>query len=161
MSSSVDSVGQPGQRFELELPAEHGCGREQVTTAGGQPAHPLPDHRANTRGDAEAGVLFGQPPVGSQQAHQLGDEERIALGLAVNRLGHFRRRRCPGERDVLGHVAHAQPGERDPDGVRLAHHLRERRGEGRLDRGRHVPEGADHQQPAVADLARDVLQKEQ
>ena len=72
----------------------------------------------------QRGARLAEAPLGVEQPHDLGHEERIALGLGVDRRDELVRR--PGRRgelDVLGDVVLVQPVQRDLAGVRLAHEL--------------------------------------
>lgn len=97
-----------------------------------------------------------------EQAHHLRDEERVAIGLGVDRLNHLARGLDAGHTaDVLRHVALAQPSEADLGRVRLPHQLRERRAQRIAERRIDVAVPADHEHVAVSDLACDEPQQQQ
>ncbi len=95
----------------VELPAHHRRGRQHLDGVGGQRRQPPPDHRphaARDRHASPAGPLQGG--LGGQQAHDLPDEQRVALGRLVD-SGDLRFGRChPGERfDQALHLVAIQP----------------------------------------------------
>jgi hypothetical protein len=151
-----------GQRVEPELAAEDGRRREQLAAARRETSQALSDHRADAGRDPERGARLAEAPLSVEQPHHLGDEERVALGLGVDRRHELARR--PGRRrelDVLGDVVLAQAVQRDLARVRFARELgqgrRQRVAEGRID----VAVGADDQQAAARDLARHEAQQQQ
>ena len=91
-----------------------------------------------------------------EQVHDLRDEERVPLRLGVDRIDEARRRLDPcRELHVLRHVRRAKAAERDLGRVRLAHELGQcgcqRIPQRRID----VAVGADDEQAAVFQPARD------
>ena len=148
------AVADPYQRRERELAPEcrrqdeHAVAlfRESVETAGDHRPHALRDgvlrHAARLR--RRRACVVGQ------QAHQLGDEEWIALAAGEDRLGEPGRGFAPGvQLDEAGHVGCGQTAEHDALAGRFARQF----GQGRQQRmcRAHfgVAVGADDQQARV------------
>ena len=94
-----------------------------------------------------------QATLGVQQAHQLADEVRVALGLAVDGGDQVGRRVGPGDAgDEAADLAPVEAGQRQVGGRRLAEQL----GQGAAQRVApvhlDVPVGADDQQARVGQL---------
>ena len=98
-----------------------------------QPLHTLPDDDAHARRDAQMRVGVGDPPLAVEQAHDLADEQRVALGLGVDR---GREPRCGLDAGARARYTAATSGslearERDVRRLRLAHELGQRRAQRR------------------------------
>ena len=78
------------ERVEVELPPEDRRDREHLVAVVGEVLQPPADDLADALRDPDApaagGVGLVEPALGREQAHDLADEERVALGLAVHRL---------------------------------------------------------------------------
>ena len=118
-------------------------------------SHALRDHKRRCCRLVEASLRDEQP-------HDLADEKRIAIGPGHHRRAQVRcGRRGRGELDKAGDVGFTEAGERERPRDRLAGQLNEGRGE-RIRKGRiYVPVRADDQQAALAELARDELEKQE
>jgi hypothetical protein len=99
-----------------ELPPEDRCTHEHVGALLRQVGQALCDHLPDGVRDGRTAALgAAQASLGDQQLDQLVDEERIAVGLAVNRRGQrvgvldLRR-----QRDEAGDVELAQAAQRQP-----------------------------------------------
>ena len=151
-----------GERVEAELPAHDRGGGEQAPAAVGEAPHALSDDHADPRRDAQMRSGLGETALGVEQAHHLGDEERIALGLGMDRLHQPRRRLdARGALDVARQVGLVQARQLDLGGLRLANQLGERGDERSLEGGIHVAEGAEHEQATPGQLASDEAQQQQ
>ena len=105
---------------------------------------------------------LGDPAVGIEEAHDLRNEERVAFGLGVDRLDQSRCGLDPGRRlDVLANVAPRSAGQRDLGGrgsrTTSASAEVERVAQRRVD----VAVRANHEQPAVGDLASDEPEQQE
>ena len=105
------------QQVELELAADHGRHLERLAGRGAQAPQPPRRHLAHAVRHPGLGQRSGgmEPAAaGSQVAHDLLDEERVALGLAVQRPQERRLHVVHPERGhQLGHLGLREPGERD------------------------------------------------
>jgi hypothetical protein len=152
----------PRQRIQPELTTHHGGGDKHAPAVLGEPSDALADHGAHARRDPPVWVRVGQAPFGVPQTHDLHHEERIPLRFGVNCLDQpGRELRSGGELDVGGHVGFAQPRKLYLRGVPLTRELGQRRGQRLLQHRVDVAKRAEHEQPAVADLASDELEQEQ
>ena len=162
MSRAVEP-GELGQRVEPELAAEDGRrARAARGSAGERRPRRWPMTARTLGGIRSAAPVSPRRPSASSSRTTSADEERVALGLGVDRRDELvRRPGRGGELDVLGDVVLGQAVERDLARVRLAHELgercRQRVAEGRID----VAVGADDQQAAAGDLARDEAQQQE
>ena len=159
-------LGQPLQGIERELAAEHGGEREHDHALLGQAPQPPPDHLANALRDPEcpelAGIDVGDMSIRCEQAHDLGDEERVASRLCMDRRAQpCGRGRAGSELDILRDVLFGQSTELDASRDLLPRQLRERRRE-RIAHGRvDVAVRADDEDPAAGDPSRDESKQEQ
>jgi hypothetical protein len=83
------------QSAQLEVAAEDGGNRQDPPAAVGEAAEPLGDHRSDAlrqpgRQHRGARLGVGEAALAGEQADDLGDEERVAVGLLV----HGRRQLC-------------------------------------------------------------------
>ena len=100
------------QRVEPELAPDHRGGQQQGASAIGQRREAVADRLADAVGDAQPRDLrlAVEATLGAQQAHDLVDEERVALGREVDRPHDAVGRAAPGDAlDDLADVALAQP----------------------------------------------------
>ena len=119
-SSSSDVSAGPGQHVEVEVPADHRGQRQHPLGVVSQPPDACADHHTDAGGQGHlfdgvpcdppaGGVLVDRPGLGEVTEH-LGHEERVAVGLAVHRMG-----------ETHGGVIEGVPGggfhERDDAGV--------------------------------------------
>ncbi len=121
-------------------------------------AHPLGD------GDAPGLDLLRslQAAVGNKQAHDLVDEEGVALGLPVDSLHQGLGRLNPGgDLDEAGHVALAEAAQEDALAELSAGQLAERVSEGMLASQLHVAVCSENHQAGAAQLPRQELQQEE
>ena len=106
---AVRQPAEPRQRVQAELPAHHRGRHEKAAALLGEPRHAPTDHRADPRRDAQVRVRLGDAALGVKQPHDLRDEQRVPLRLAVDRVDQLSRRLDPGrELDIFGNVALAQ-----------------------------------------------------
>jgi len=98
--------GGPGQHIELEVPADHRGQRQHPLGVVSQSPDPCADDHTHTGGqgqgiegvlcDPPAGGVLGDRPGLGQVTKHLAHEERVAVGLAVHRMGETRRRVIEG-----------------------------------------------------------------
>ncbi len=155
------------QHPQLEVAADHRGNLQDPLAVVGQAAEPLGDHRPDPlrqpalEHPGAAGDRI-EPALAGQQPHHLGDEQRVAVGLLVQRRGQRRRGRHPGhQRDEAGHVLLVQPAQQHPPAVPPS---------GQVGQGRHqrmppvdlcVPVDAHHQQAGTLQLATHEAQQGQ
>ena len=94
------------KRIERELAAEHRGQREHDHALLGQAPQPPPDHLANALRDPEVRssrcIDVGDMSIRCEQAHDLGDEERVASRLCMDRRAQpCGRGRAGSELDIL------------------------------------------------------------
>ncbi len=151
---------------EPELATDDRRDDQHARAVGRQPVEPPTDHLAHALRDARVDGQRRQrvleAPLGDQQAHDLGHEEGVALGLAVERADEARFGDDAGRHlDVAADVTLGQPGEDDARGRgragEVAERVRERMRAVDLD----VPVGADHEQWDVRGRAGEELQHRQ
>ena len=127
---------------------------------------PPPDDLSDALGDSDAPLADGlrvfETAVGDEQANDLVDEERVAFRLLVHRLHErVRRRRARRHLDEPPHVVLRQSAEEDTMAevlsVQIAQRLSQRVLPAQLD----IAVGAEHHQPAAAQLLRQELQQQQ
>ncbi len=108
-------VAEAAEHVEAELAAEH---RRPRTSGPRQPSESrgqaLADHATHAGRDAQMRVGLRQPALGVEQAHDLGHEQRVALGLG---RGSPRPGRAPGATPVApsmysASAARLRPGQR-------------------------------------------------
>ena len=113
-------LGGAGQHIEIEVAADHSCDREDALGVLSEAPDPRTDHLADTVGQRGAveGVVRDPTPVRvlgdrtglGQMPQHFADEERIAVGLAIHRVGQPHRR-------VVERVTGGRLHERDHAGV--------------------------------------------
>src|SRR5439155_16702425 len=75
------------ERLEVKFTTEHGGEREHVEARRGEVTKPATDHLADSLRDAELLDRAGlEAALLDEQAHHFADEERIALGLGLDRV---------------------------------------------------------------------------
>ncbi len=163
----------PGQNIEVEVAADHGCDREDALGLLSEAPDPRTDHFADAvgqRGSVE-GVVRDPTPVRvlgdrtglGQMPQHFADEERIAVGLAIHRVGQPDRRVVEGvtggrlhERD---HVGVVEPGQLDAANTLLAAQGRQRLQERMRARQLAIPIGPEHEEPHRLIRRHDVTQQ--
>ncbi len=159
---------QPGgadQNLDLELAADRGRHPEGLVGLVGEPVEAAPEHLAHPLRDRRlpGGVgVSAQAALAREQAHDLADEEGVAVGLGDHRVRQPRGRRRAGRHlDVPRDRAGVEPAETEATAVLqardLAQHARQRMLASQLD----VAVGADDQQAARGELPRGEAQQEQ
>ena len=120
----AEIVGEGGELLDAELAAEHRGRAQDLLAALREALEAAADDLPHAVGDAHAPVLPGRQPLGregtllDEQAHDLGHEERVALGVAVDGRDQGVGRRDAGRAgdeaaDVLGvEAAAAGPARR-------------------------------------------------
>ena len=142
------------QQVEREVATDHRGDAEQLSGLGREPRQPPGDHVLHCERDRAL------PAFGIQQAHELADEEGIAVGALADRVDQRRLGSSAAARDQLCDLVAAQPDQRNALVLGRARELRERLAEERI--GRVVrPIGPDQQDLRLADLARDERQQAQ
>ena len=141
-----------------EFATEDGCELEHAVALGREVRQAPGDHVPDALRDRDLAL----ESLDGDQPHRLGDEERVSVGLFVQRGDQLGRAEAGrGELDVFGHRALAPPGERQAtrDGLtrELCQGLLQRCAWERVD----VPQRAEHEQSAVAELTGDELKEEQ
>ncbi len=97
-----------------------------------------------------------------EQAHDLGDEQRVALGLSIDRLDQSGRScHSRDQLDEASHVGLCQAPHEDALEELLAGQLSKRLGEGVASGDVDVAIRADHQQPGIGQVAGQELQQQQ
>ena len=105
-------AGDTSERLECELLAEHRRDLEHAVALLGQVGESAGDDVADALRDGDPSSRARPQPLDREQAHRLADEERIPLGLLVQRLRELRRSELRGgQLDVLGDFLLAQPVE--------------------------------------------------
>ncbi len=147
-------AGDPLERVELELGPEHGRGGQRGPLELVQAPHPAQQEVLDALGHARLQLRLGP-------AHELLDEERVALGpvghgpqgagaernpALAHELGH-RVGRQPRERHLLEHAGAAQLGDGAGQRIVLAH--------------LELAVGAEHEQGRVPQGARELAQQQQ
>jgi hypothetical protein len=104
----VGCAGELRQRVEVKLAAEHRREHEQPVALVVEVREPARDHVANRLRQRDS-------TLNGEQAHSLGDEERVTVGLLVQ-LGRELGRRKVGcrQRDVLRNGPWTEAGEMQP-----------------------------------------------
>ena len=117
-NSILGHVADTSERLERELPAEHGREHQDAVALLREVSEPAGDDVPDALRDRRSWLLRLRPDaLESEQAHRLGDEERISLGLLVQRCDELRRGdRRRGQLDVLAHIAARSARERANDG---------------------------------------------
>jgi hypothetical protein len=160
------SAGDADERSRRELAADHGRDRQDAAAFRAEAVQSAADHLPNA-------VRNGEPPgidrgrilqrlAARQQADDLAHEERVAFGLAMHRRDQRGRRREPGRTfDEACDVIDSQTSQREARAEGLAQQRDEAGREGvfRCDLG--VAIRAEHEQAAVAHLARQKAQQQQ
>ncbi len=130
-------VADPGDQLAVELAADRRGDGQRAVGRLREPVEAAADHLADALRDVElpraggGGRVLGQPPLAGEQADDLAEEERVALGLGVDRLGEAGRRLDPGRHlYVAGDDVGVEAAQRDPPrplgGGELAEHPGER-----------------------------------
>ncbi len=159
----------PGERrehVEAELATDRRRDAQHLVAGGGEPLQPSPDHLAHALRHGELGAgdlsLGAEAPFGHQETHDLADEERIALGLAVHRRDELGRRCRPRRHlDVARHVVLGEAAQGETASHGLAGQVAERLEQRMLAAELHVAIGADHEEPRRTHLARQELQQQE
>jgi hypothetical protein len=143
------------QGRQLEVAAEDGGDLQDRLAAVGEPAEPLGHHRPDPlrqagRQHQRTGPSGVERALAGQQTDDLGDKERVAVGLSVHRRRQRWGRRYPGDQgDEAGHFPLVQSAQQQPAVVLPAGQV----GQGRqqwvppVDLG--VPVDAHYQQPGA------------
>ena len=107
------------ERVELELATEHRRQQQHAVAVGREVGETAGDDVADGLRDREPALV--RDALDGEEADDLGDEERIAVGVFVQGPDEPRGRRAgdAGQLDVLGELAPAQSGEREPARHRL------------------------------------------
>ena len=155
----------PGAQQYLpgEVATDHRGKREDLVAAGGQEieaaadrlGYPLGDsHRRGKRCVTESAPLF-------EKAYDLAQEQRVALGLDVQRLCQPRWCRCPGGSDECLHLLLAQPREIEPGKMRYPRQAAQRIGQRVVTRQFSRTISADQQNPTFGQLGGEKLEQTQ
>ena len=159
-------VDRAPEQVDLELAPDHGgpgqdevaLVRELVEAAANDLADPLRNSHEHVAQVARP----VQPALRGEQAHDLGDEERVPLGLLVDCAHQLRARlNVRGHLDEARHVRLAQAAEDDALHKALSGQVREHLGQRVAAAELDVAVGPDHEDPGVADLAREEMQHQQ
>ncbi len=149
-----------GEQAGIDGVAEERRDGERRAAAVAEPAEPARNHLAHAvrhpaRVEVGRGIVLAR-----QQLDDLADEERIAVGLAMERLAERDRvaARADG-REPVGTVRRQEPAEHEAAGRRFAHDVRERLRERRIMPDLGVAVGGDDQDPRVHQLGRDELEE--
>ena len=142
------------EHLEVKFTTEHGGKREHVEARRGEVTKPATDHFADSLRDGELLDRAGlEAALLDEQAHHFADEERIALGLGLNRIDERLGRSTAGRGlDVLRDGRLGQTLQGDAVGHRLASQLGQRARERVAQRWVHVAVGGNHEEPAVGEL---------
>jgi hypothetical protein len=150
------------QHPQLEVAARHRGNLQDSLAAAGQATQPLGDHRPDTlrqarRQHRRAQLSPTELPLAGEQPHDLGDEERVAVGLPVHRRRQprqLRRRRHLGHQgDEAGHLLEVQPAEQQPVMLLAARQIGHRRHQRMSLLHLCVPVAAHHQDAGTLQLA--------
>ena len=159
-------VGRVLEDVRHELPADHRCDGEDAVALLREHVEPAGDHLPYALRNAELPVralaYTDQASLAHKQPHDLPQEERIPLGLAMD-AGHERGRGRHARRhlDVAGDVLLAEPAERDAVSDRLAGERPQRLEERVLPAELDIAVGADDQQARDLHLSREELEQQQ
>ena len=85
-------VGDPLEDSQVELPSDHGRDGEDATALSRQAGNPLADHLAHALRDGKSRAGTLEATIGGEQVDELGEEERVALGLLKDRPHQVSRR---------------------------------------------------------------------
>ena len=133
-------LGGPGQHIEVEVPADHRGQRQHPLGVVSQSPDPCADHHPDAVGQRHlfegvrcdppaGGVLVDRPRLGEVTEH-LGHEERVAVGLAIHRMGETHGRVIEGVPGGGFHERHdagvVEPGQLDAGDAVLSMQRRQR-----------------------------------
>ncbi len=146
------------QHAQPEIAADHGGDLQDPPAALGQAAEPLGDDRLDPLRQAcrqrRARLARAEPALAGEQADDLGDEERVAVGLLVYRRRQPRRWLHPGDqRDKARHLALVQPAKQQPAAALPPGQVSQRRQQRMLRTQLAVPVNAHYQQARIFQLA--------
>ena len=138
---------------------------QEVGRLGGQMPDPTDDDVADSlrqrKVQGPAGCHLVEPPFGGQQPDRLAEEERVAAGLAHDRVQEVRAWCHPRSRlDQLAHRRLAEAHEAQAQRVGLTSDLPHRGGHRRIGDQLHLAIRADDHDRRVAELARHETQVE-
>ncbi len=148
------------QRVEAKLAADDRGRQQEDARAVGQRREAVADRLAHAVGDAQPDDLrlAVEAALGAQQAHDLVDEERVALGRVVDRADDAVGCAAPGDAlDDLGDVALAQAPQRHA--LAVADDVAERAGEDRVQARLGLAVGADDEDRRVAHVDREEAEQ--
>ena len=114
------AFARPREGFQVELAPEHRREHKFAEARVGEVTQTAPDRVAHARRDRDPGVDardFVQPAFGRKQLQDLADEERVAVGLAVDRRDQIGGRlETVLDLDQTGHVGLGQSAQRERRG---------------------------------------------
>jgi hypothetical protein len=157
-------LARPRKRLEVELAAEDRREYQQAIALVREVGESASDDVADVLRDGKPNLGAGgrRDPLEGEEAHDLADEERIPLGLLVQRrdeLGRGDLRRC--RLDVGRHVFLAQPAGRKASGHRLPSDLGQHRGQRLSGNRTDVTVGTEDQDARRAERAGNELKKQE